>query len=272
MVCQDCQEITDHVDSQDLTDQLEHQELMESLDIKDTKVCKVTMDQKENKERLVPQEPLENQVVPVMVDLRVSKDLEVPQDLQDLQEELVDPVQWDQLEHVDLREHVVKLVCKARVVPLVSKDKTELQDDQERLVHKVNGENLDPLVFLVLVENPDVRDQEDLTVPKDSKEPWEVQETPGQLDNLVHKDLQDTKDWLVKWEKKEAQEAQEVLEELVQEDERVMLVPQDLEVHLVVPDPSEKMVSKEALDQLDLLDSEEKKERLDLQELLVFSE
>jgi len=109
-------------------------------------------------------------------------------------------------------------------------------------------------------------------VPKDSKVPPEVQETLDQLDKLDHEDSKDTKAWLVKWEKREALVSQEVLEELAQEDERVTLVPQDLEVHQVVPDPSEKMVSKEPLDQLDLLDSEEKKERQELQEPLVFWE
>jgi len=73
----------------------------------------------------------------------------------------VDPVQWDQLELVGPRELVVKLVCKEKVVHLVLKDKTEPQDDQEHLVHKVNEEKLDPVDFQVLLENLDEKDHED---------------------------------------------------------------------------------------------------------------
>jgi len=103
MVCQDYLEITDHVDSQDPMDQRVHQALMESWDIKDTRVCKGMMEQKESKEKWVLQEKLVNQVGQEMVDLRDCKGLEVHQVLQALQEEQVDPDQWDQLERVDLR-------------------------------------------------------------------------------------------------------------------------------------------------------------------------
>jgi len=107
MVCQDYLEITDHVDSQDPMDQRVHQVLMESWDIKDTRACKGMMDQKESKEKLVPQDLLVNQVAQEMVDLRDCKDLEVHQVPQDPQEEQVDPDQWDQLEHAELRVLVV---------------------------------------------------------------------------------------------------------------------------------------------------------------------
>jgi len=110
MVCQDYQETTDHEDSQDPMDQQVHQELMELLDIKDTKVCKVMMVQRVNKEKLVPQEVLVNQVALEMEVLRVFKVHEVHQVQLDPPGLQVDPDQWDQLEHEDLRVPVVKQV------------------------------------------------------------------------------------------------------------------------------------------------------------------
>jgi len=161
MVCQDYLEIMDHVDSQDPMDQLVHQVLMESWDIKDTKECKGMMEQRENKERLVLQEVLVNQVALEMVDLRDFKDLEVHQVPQDLQEEQVDQVQWDQLEHVEHRVLVVKQECKVKVEHLVLKDKMEPQDAQEHPVPKVNVERVDLVDFLELVANQEEKDHED---------------------------------------------------------------------------------------------------------------
>lgn len=161
MACQGYLEIMDHEDSQDPMDHPVHQELTELWDTKGTRVCKVMMEQKVNKEKLVPQELQVNLVAPEMVDLRGFKGVEEHQDLQDLQGDLVDQVQWDQLEHADLREDVVKQVCKEKEVHLVLKDKMVPQDGQEHPVPKVNEENQDLLVFLDKLENLDEKDHED---------------------------------------------------------------------------------------------------------------
>jgi len=60
--------------------------LTASLDTKDTKVCKVTTEPKENKVKLELQEKWVNPVAQETVDSRVFKDLEVHQELQDLLE------------------------------------------------------------------------------------------------------------------------------------------------------------------------------------------
>jgi len=98
------------------------------------------------------------------------------------------------------------------------------------------------------------------------------QETQDQVANLDQQDSQAMKVWLVKWEKRVVLVSQEVSELLDQEEEKVALELQDLEEDLVLVDPSEKTVSKEPLDQLELQVFGENKEKQEPQELQVFLE
>lgn len=109
-------------------------------------------------------------------------------------------------------------------------------------------------------------------MPKDFKEQLEDQVTQDQGEHPAQQDSQDTKVWVVKWDQKEDLVLQEVLDQLDQEDERVMLGHQDLVVDLVLLDPQERTVFKEPWDQLVHQVSEEKMEKQELLVLLESSE